>query len=112
MSKQNPQIRVSQQDLGSEGSQRPGSQLSAPDKSVNLSEESKNPAEQKNYTLAPEIEAQLKEAFAVFDVSGDGQIDANELLMILKAVNKDKEVTLEEVEEMIAAVDDGGDGEI
>ena len=53
----------------------------------------------------------MKEAFAVFDVSGDGQIDAGELKTILEAVNK-KVISIEEVENMISAVDEGGDGEI
>ena len=53
----------------------------------------------------------MREAFNFFDVSGDGNIDASELQMILQAVNK-KEIPLDEVEQMIAAVDEGGDGEI
>ena len=65
----------------------------------------------KRAKLTPDIEAQLKEAFAVFDVSGDGQIDATELQTILRAVNN-QDVPIEDVVEMIAAVDDGGDGEI
>ncbi len=79
-------------------------------KSGSKKEESKE-GESKRAKLTPDIEAQLKEAFAVFDVSGDGQIDATELQTILQAVNK-KEVSIEEVENMIAAVDEGGDGEI
>ena len=58
-----------------------------------------------------EIEAQLREAFAVFDVSGDGQIDATELGTILEAV-MDKKFSQEEIEQMINAVDEGGNGEI
>ena len=61
--------------------------------------------------LSPEIEAQLKEAFAVFDVSGDGQIDAVELQMILTAVNSEAP-SLEDVEQMINEVDMDGGGEI
>ena len=56
-----------------------------------------NASIKKKFKLTPEDEAQLKEAFAVFDVSGDGNIDANELQMILKAVNK-SEPTIQEVE--------------
>ena len=67
--------------------------------------------EKKQLKLTPEIEAQLKEAFAVFDVSGDGQIDAGELSTILEAV-MNRKFTEVEVREMIEAVDDGGDGEI
>ena len=65
----------------------------------------------KKFKLEPEDEVQLKEAFAVFDVSGDGNIDANELQTILKAVNKSK-TSIEDVRDMIAAVDEGKDGEI
>ena len=45
--------------------------------------------------LSLEMEAQLKEAFAVFDVGGDGKIDANELQMVLDAC--DRKMTIEEV---------------
>lgn len=44
-------------------------------------------------------------------MSGDGQIDALELQMILQAVNK-REIDIEEVKEMMNSVDDSGDGEI
>ena len=101
---------------------------SGPRKSVNISDLDKSEskplievvdgdtgepkAEQnKRAKLTPDIEAQLKEAFGVFDVSGDGQIDALELQMILQAVNK-REVDIEEVKEMMNSVDDSGDGEI
>ena len=109
-----PQIRVSQQDSGDNMSV---SLSSKKDNREQIEEESKSAAgggasgEQKKHKLSPEVESQLKEAFAVFDVSGDGQIDASELRTILEAVNK-KPIALEEVEEMIAAVDEGGDGEI
>ena len=109
-----PQIRVSQQDSGDNMSV---SLSSKKDNREQIEEESKSAAgggasgEQKKHKLSPEVESQLKEAFAVFDVSGDGQIDASELKTILEAVNK-KQIALEEVEEMIAAVDEGGDGEI
>ena len=46
--------------------------------------------------MTPDIEAQLREAFAVFDVSGDGQIDATELGTILEAV-MDKKFTEDEI---------------
>lgn len=45
--------------------------------------------------MSLEMEAQLKEAFAVFDVGGDGKIDANELQMVLDAC--DRKMTIEEV---------------
>ena len=54
-------------------------------------EEEKGPngedSKKKNNKFTPEIESQLREAFNYFDVSGDGNIDASELQMILKAVN-------------------------
>ena len=65
----------------------------------------------KRYKLSAEDEAQLKEAFGVFDTSGDGQIDAKELHTILAAVLQ-KDLSMDEVQLMIAAVDEGGDGEI
>ena len=56
-----------------------------------LLEEEKGPngedSKKKNNKFTPEIESQLREAFNYFDVSGDGNIDASELQMILKAVN-------------------------
>lgn len=60
--------------------------------------------------LSLEMEAQLKEAFAVFDVGGDGKIDANELQMVLDAC--DRKMTIEEVQKLIATVDDDEGGEI
>ena len=47
----------------------------------------------------------------MFDQSGDGKIDAAELKTILEEIMK-KEFTMEEVEEMIATVDESGDNEI
>ena len=107
MSSNGPQIRVSQQDSQdnisvSLSSKKGGNKSQAPNEAA---------GEPKKAKLTPEIESQLKEAFAVFDVSGDGQIDAGELKTILEAVNK-KVISLEEVENMIEAVDEGGDGEI
>ena len=112
MSNNIPSIRVSQQDSDNLSV----SMSSKKNKAASVANDSQAAAagenEPKKAKLTPEIEAQLKEAFAVFDVSGDGQIDAGELQTILIAVNKNREVTLEEVEEMIQAVDEGGDGEI
>ena len=69
-----PQIRVSQQDSGDNMSV---SLSSKKDNREQVEEESKSAAgggggEQKKHKLSPEVESQLKEAFAVFDVSGDG----------------------------------------
>ena len=66
----------------------------------------------KNNLMTPELESQLRDAFACFDISGDGKIDSSELMQILKIVNKNEEITIEEVENIIASVDDGGDGQL
>ena len=54
----------------------------------------------------------MREAFSVFDTSGDGKIDAGELQAILQAVIPHREVTLEEVNYLIASVDESADGSI
>ena len=60
--------------------------------------------------MTPELETQLKEAFAAFDTSGDGKIDAAELQQILRITNKNDDITIEEVQQIIATADDKGDG--
>ena len=70
-----PQISVSQQDSGDNMSV---SLSSKKNNREQIEEESKSVAgggasnEPKKHKLSPEVESQLKEAFAVFDVSGDG----------------------------------------
>jgi len=54
--------------------------------------------------------AELRAAFLKFDLDGSGNIDAEELRKVLKQLGS--ETTLKEAEDMIASVDDGGDGEI
>ena len=63
--------------------------------------------------LTPEKEQQLIEAFAYFDVSGDGQIDGSELATILEAVLH-KKPSDEDIKNMLKEADqnDGGDGKI
>ena len=39
------------------------------------------------HNLTPEVEEQVRQAFKVFDVSGDGSIDADELKVVLDAVS-------------------------
>ena len=63
------------------------------------------------YVLTYDEEEQLKEAFAVFDQSGDGLIDAEELKTILEEIMK-REFDDEEIMQMIEQVDDSGDGEV
>ena len=65
----------------------------------------------KDYKLQPDTERQLKEAFAVIDVGKDGKIDAEELMIILNAVTN-KNMSIEEVQKLIADVDVDGGGEI
>lgn len=55
-------------------------------------------------------EAELREAFAVFDKNGDGTIERAELLKVMTELGE--KMTVEEVDEMIAEVDENGDGVI
>merc|ERR1712054_319190 len=55
-------------------------------------------------------EATLKAAFSVFDTSGDGFINAEEMRRIM--INVGEPVTLEDVEQVIRKVDQNGDGAI
>merc|ERR1712124_245629 len=52
----------------------------------------------------------IKEAFDLFDVSGDGNIDVKELTVAMKALGCDPKPG--EIEKMIGEVDDDGSGEI
>ena len=75
-----------EQDLGDETE-------SEEDEEVNSEEEiGESPAVQK---LTEEQRAELKEAFAVFDIDGDAQIEANELKVVLEAIGR--KVTMETV---------------
>ncbi|WOK99085.1 putative calcium-binding protein CML18 [Canna indica] len=56
-----------------------------------------------------EAEAELREAFAVFDADGDGSISAEELLGFFAAMGDDA-CTLEDCRRMIDGVDADGDG--
>ena len=67
--------------------------------------------EVKSHNLPPEIEQQVKEAFSLFDASGDGSINAEELKKVLDAVSG-RDVDIEEVTRMIDEVDDTKDGVI
>lgn len=57
-----------------------------------------------------DTEAELREAFAVFDKDGDGFIGATELLQVMSQLGED--LTLEEVHSMIREADQDGDGRI
>lgn len=56
-------------------------------------------------------EAALKEAFARFDTSGDGYLDATELKLALRFVTGE-DVSVEDCERIIRGVDTDGDGVI
>jgi Ca2+-binding EF-hand superfamily protein len=62
-------------------------------------------------TLSPEDhEARLREAFARYDVDGDGHITAVELRAL--AASLGQEISDEQAEEMLRAMDTDGDGQI
>ena len=48
------------------------------------------------HDLTSEVEKQLRECFSIFDTSGDGSIDAEELNSILEAMNHGKAVTIDD----------------
>lgn len=52
----------------------------------------------------------IKDAFSVFDIDGNGSISAEELQMVLKSLGDDCSVT--ECRRMISGVDSDGDGQI
>jgi calcium-binding protein CML len=56
----------------------------------------------------PELEAELRAAFDVYDVNGDGRITASELAKVLARIGEG--CTHEECDRMIASVDVDGDG--
>ena len=60
--------------------------------------------------LTKDQKEELKEAFSVFDIDGDGNIAAEELKVVLEAIGR--KVTLEDVKVMILKVDDDGTGTI
>ncbi|GMH27443.1 hypothetical protein Nepgr_029286 [Nepenthes gracilis] len=57
-----------------------------------------------------EILHNLKEAFSVYDVDGDGSITAQELQMVMKSLGDD--CSIDECRKMIGGVDADGDGSI
>ena len=67
-------------------------------------------SENQKFVLSKEQQAELKEAFEVFDVNGDGNISAEELGAVLEAVGR--KMTHEQVCDAIAKIDSSGDGEI
>ncbi|XP_077987577.1 neo-calmodulin-like [Glandiceps talaboti] len=54
--------------------------------------------------------AELKEAFSLFDIDGDGTINAKELVIVLRSLGQNP--TEKEVEDMIQEVDVDGNGTI
>eukprot|EP00536_Pseudo-nitzschia_multiseries_P006996 jgi/Psemu1/286820/fgenesh1_pg.156_\ len=54
--------------------------------------------------------ADLKEAFAMFDINGDGTIELNEIKQVMRKLGQNP--TEDELKEMISTVDDNGDHEI
>lgn len=56
-----------------------------------------------------EDEAELRDAFAVFDADGDGRISAEELRAVLAALG-DAACSVEDCRRMIGRVDGDGDG--
>jgi len=64
----------------------------------------------KDRELTEEEVADLKEAFAMFDINGDGTIELNELQQVMRKLGQNP--TEAELIEMINTVDDNGDHEI
>eukprot|EP00353_Schmidingerella_taraikaensis_P014638 CAMPEP_0185569428 /NCGR_PEP_ID=MMETSP0434-20130131/2053_1 /TAXON_ID=626734 ORGANISM="Favella taraikaensis, Strain Fe Narragansett Bay" /NCGR_SAMPLE_ID=MMETSP0434 /ASSEMBLY_ACC=CAM_ASM_000379 /LENGTH=99 /DNA_ID=CAMNT_0028184207 /DNA_START=15 /DNA_END=314 /DNA_ORIENTATION=- len=64
------------------------------------------------HELSPEMEAQLREVFNIFDQSGDGSIDVSEFHKIMVAVCGGTDITLAEVQSLIATIDDNQDGSV
>jgi calmodulin len=60
--------------------------------------------------LTEEEIADLKEAFAMFDINGDGTIELNEIRQVMRKLGQNP--TEEELKEMISTVDDNDDKEI
>lgn len=60
--------------------------------------------------LTEEEVADLKEAFAMFDINGDGTIELNEIRQVMRKLGQNP--TELELQEMISSVDDNGDKEI
>jgi|Transcript_13565 calmodulin len=54
--------------------------------------------------------ADLKEAFAMFDINGDGTIELNEIRQVMRKLGQNP--TEDELKEMISTVDDNDDHEI
>merc|ERR1711988_1554583 len=66
--------------------------------------------EQKKTALDDKEKQEIKEAFALFDTDGSGNIDIKELTIAMKALGCEPKAG--EIEKMIADVDDDGSGEI
>ena len=66
--------------------------------------------ERKTHGLTREQQIELEEAFAIFDQDGDGAINAEELAIVLEAVNQ--KMREDEVEALLKRFDSKGDGEI
>jgi Ca2+-binding EF-hand superfamily protein len=54
---------------------------------------------------------EFKDAFAIFDIDGNGSIETHELKAVISELGGE-EPTDEEIQEMIVMVDANGDGEI
>ena len=54
--------------------------------------------------------SELREAFSMYDTDGSGTLDAEEIQAALKNLGVEKPI--EEVEDMINAIDDDGNGEL
>lgn len=58
----------------------------------------------------PFTDAEIKETFFTFDVSGNGFVGASEIRFVLDALGEN--VTDEEIDEMIRMIDADGDGQV
>eukprot|EP01091_Cochliopodium_minus_P000659 TRINITY_DN10577_c0_g1_i1.p1 TRINITY_DN10577_c0_g1~~TRINITY_DN10577_c0_g1_i1.p1 ORF type:complete len:181 (+),score=66.77 TRINITY_DN10577_c0_g1_i1:50-592(+) len=81
-------------------------------KNSNDKKESKSANKNKNKKIRVDNDRleEIKEAFTLFDIDNDGNIDANELKIALKSLGI--EASKNEIKKMISELDKNGDGKI
>ena len=87
-----------------------GSVVSGVRNSINKSSHSPAPKLQNSLSRGGPAEEEMRTAFKVFDMDGNGLIDAEELKLTMQSL--DEILTDKDVEAMILAVDRNGDGKV